>query len=164
MPDLNRCLTPNRDEVVSKVIDGEAIVINLSNGIYYSMDKVAAIVWDLIDRQVSVQTIVDEVASRYDVAPAQAATDVEKLVGQLVEEKLISETSGGRPPDMPGGVTDMAGGVTDIAASTAIRYETPVLNIYRDMGDLLALDPPQPGLENTPWRATGDDSADQAGG
>ncbi|HUF08952.1 MAG TPA: PqqD family protein [Rhodothermales bacterium] len=154
MLDLNTYLTPNRDEVVSKVIDGEAIVINLSNGIYYSMDKVAALVWDLIDRQVSVQTIADEVASRYDVAPAQAAADLEKFVAQLAEEKLISETSGGRPADMPGGVTDTP-------ESTAIRYETPVLNIYRDMGDLLALDPPQPGLENTPWRATGDDSADQ---
>lgn len=154
MQDQNTYLTPNRDEVVSKVIDGEAIVINLSNGIYYSMDKVAALVWDLIDRQVSVQTIVDEIASRYNVAPALAAADVEKLVAQLVEEQLISETSGGGPADLPDGKTDMPDGITE--------YEAPFLNIYRDMGDLLALDPPQPGLENTPWRAAGDDRADEA--
>ena len=31
-------------------------------------------------------------------------------------------------------------------------YEIPKLNIYRDMGDLLALDPPVPGLGDTPWK------------
>ena len=169
MPDLNRCLTPNRDEVVSKVIDGEAIVINLSNGVYYSMDKVAAFVWELIDREVALARIVEEVVSRYDVTPEQAAADVDKLARQLQEEKLVSETNGGRPADMPGGPIGHApayaragsGGMTDVNGGTSPRYETPVLNVYRDMGDLLALDPPQPGLENTPWRATGDDSADQ---
>ena len=31
-------------------------------------------------------------------------------------------------------------------------YDIPKLNIYRDMGDLLALDPPVPGLGDTPWK------------
>ena len=29
-------------------------------------------------------------------------------------------------------------------------YTTPKLNIYNDMGDLLALDPPTPGFEKQP--------------
>jgi hypothetical protein len=33
-----------------------------------------------------------------------------------------------------------------------LPYELPKLNIYRDMGDLLALDPPVPGLGDTPWK------------
>jgi len=36
-------LRPNEEEVASKVMDGEAILINLSNGIYYSMDKVGGV-------------------------------------------------------------------------------------------------------------------------
>ena len=33
-----------------------------------------------------------------------------------------------------------------------LPYETPSLNIYRDMGDLLALDPPMQGMAETPWQ------------
>ena len=33
-------LKPNSDGVASKIVDGEAILINLSNGMYYSMDAV----------------------------------------------------------------------------------------------------------------------------
>ena len=39
-------------------------------------------------------------------------------------------------------------------ATTAAKYAAPQLNVYRDMGDLLALDPPTPGLELTPWQDT----------
>ena len=33
-----------------------------------------------------------------------------------------------------------------------LPYEAPTLNIYRDMGDLLALDPPMPGLADMAWK------------
>jgi hypothetical protein len=38
-------------------------------------------------------------------------------------------------------------------------YEPPKLNAYRDMGDLLALDPPMPGLEDIPWEGAEDKAA-----
>ena len=41
---LKHRMQPNKEEVAAKVMDGEAILINLSNGIYYSMDKVGAVV------------------------------------------------------------------------------------------------------------------------
>ena len=31
-------------------------------------------------------------------------------------------------------------------------YTVPVLNSYKDMSELLALDPPMPGLEQVPWK------------
>jgi hypothetical protein len=146
MSDLGKRLRPNRDDVVSKVIEGEAIVINLSNGIYYSMDGVAGLIWNLIAEVRSLDEILGAIMARYDVTRSQAESDVNHLVAQLLEEKLIEasdeEMTGLAPPD--------GNGVERLA------YTPPALNIYRDMGDLLALDPPQPGLENTPWRATGD--------
>ena len=45
MLSLQSCLRPNEEEVAAKVMDGEAILINLSSGIYYSMDKVGGVLW-----------------------------------------------------------------------------------------------------------------------
>ena len=42
MLNLHHCFRPREEEIASKVIDGEAIIINLANGVYYSMDKVGA--------------------------------------------------------------------------------------------------------------------------
>jgi len=151
MTSQSKYFRPNRDDVVSKLIDGEAIVINLSNGVYYSMDGVAGTVWGLIDREMSIDEILSEVTQQYGVARSQAETDLSTLIAQLVEENLVVESSGRG---------ESANSVTS-AHSERLAYQTPTLNIYRDMGDLLALDPPQPGLENTPWKAASDGLIDE---
>ena len=141
---------PNSEEVAAKVMDGEAILINLSNGIYYSMDKVGAVVWELIEKQLSAEEMSAVLVNRYEVSNEQARTDVERLVKELLDEKLIVEAEGGSPGDR-----EETGEVEG-----KVAYEPPQLNIYRDMGDLLALDPPTPGLEATPWKDPGEEKKD----
>jgi hypothetical protein len=143
-------LKPNNEEVAAKVMDGEAILINLSNGIYYSMDKVGAVVWELIEKNCSAEEMVASVISRYDVDSTQAQNDVERLLKELLDEKLILEAG-----DVTRGHVESPPDV-----GTKDPYEAPQLNIYRDMGDLLALDPPTPGLEATPWKDPGEGNKD----
>jgi len=149
MLSVTQHVKPNNEEVAAKVMDGEAILINLSNGIYYSMDKVGAVVWELIEKNCSADEMVTAIINRYEVDSSQAQNDVERLLKELLDEKLILETD------------DAARG--DIESSPQVGtepYEAPQLNVYRDMGDLLALDPPTPGLEATPWKDPGEGNKD----
>lgn len=139
-------LKPNTDEVVSKVIDGEAVIINLSNGVYYSTDKLGAEIWGLVSEVASANEIVEAIASQYDVDRAKVEEDVAQMLNRLVEEDLVLEASVDEGSARSAAPTRTEKGV----------YESPTLQVYRDMGDLLALDPPQPGLENTPWKGDGD--------
>jgi len=129
------------EEVASKVIDGEAIIINLANGVYYSMDKVGALVWDLLQTGHSLEEVISAVSSRYDVEREQAEAHVRDLVQELVQENLVVSTENGA-----------AAPAQAMEHQDRMPYEIPKLNIYRDMGDLLALDPPVPGLGDTPWK------------
>ncbi len=139
---LQSRLRPNDQEVAAKVMDGEAIIINLSNGIYYSMDKVGGLIWELIDERYSLEEMVTALCARYDVSAEKAKSDVERLLGELVQENLVIVTE-----------DEAARKENRVQQSEQLQaYESPKLNIYRDMGDLLALDPPTPGLENTPWK------------
>ena len=135
------CLRPNENEVAAKVMDGEAILINLSNGIYYSMDKVGGLIWEMIEGKHSLETIVEVISRRYEVSSEQARTDVERLADELVQEGLVKAAE----EEAPGG------GSPSREFEQKLAYESPRLNIYRDMGDLLALDPPMPSLD-TPWK------------
>jgi hypothetical protein len=142
MLNLHHCFRPREEEVASKVIDGEAIIINLANGVYYSMDKVGACVWDLLQAGHTIEAVITEVTRRYDVAREQAESNVRDLVQELVEENLVVSTENGAAAPMDG----------EMEQQEKALYEIPKLNIYRDMGDLLALDPPVPGLGDTPWK------------
>jgi len=143
---LKHRMQPNKEEVAAKVMDGEAILINLSNGVYYSMGKAGAMVWELVEQNYSVEEMIEAVAARYEVSAKQVQTDVEQLVRQLLEEKLVlaAEDGAAREKEQPQPVKQKE------------PYESPQLNIYRDMGYLLALDPPTPGLDLTPWKEPGE--------
>ena len=143
MLNVHHCFRPREEEVASKVIDGEAIIINLANGVYYSMDKVGALVWDLLQAGDSLEEVISAVTSRYDVAREQAEVNVCDLVQELVQENLVLSTENG---------TSRVVEIKKMEQEEKVPYEIPKLNIYRDMGDLLALDPPVPGLGDTPWK------------
>lgn len=142
MLNLHHCFRPQEEEVASKVIDGEAIIINLANGVYYSMDKVGALVWDRLQLGYTLDDVITDVTGAYDVQREQAESNLRDLVEELVQENLVVSTENG------------AAAPTERAMEQQEKapYEIPKLNIYRDMGDLLALDPPVPGLGDTPWK------------
>jgi hypothetical protein len=133
----------NDSEVAAKVIEGEAILINLSNGTYYSMDKVGGFVWELIKKNYSLGEIVKVITDHYDVSAEQAKTDLETLTTSLLEENIVSIGKGEKQEK---------GFMTP--PSHKLNYETPKLNTYRDMDDLLALDPPMPNLKDIPWEGS----------
>ncbi len=132
---------PNDAEVASKVMDGEAILINLSNGTYYSMDKTASVIWSLISLQYNIDEIVNKVCEIYNVKPEDIKDDIEDLFNDLINEKIIIDSNDGK------GTGDYN------SAAENMEYEKPKLNIYNDMKDLLALDPPMPSLDDIPWQS-----------
>jgi hypothetical protein len=136
-------LEHNESEIAAKLIDGEAILINLSNGTYYSMDKVGGFIWELIKRNYSLSEMVETITQYYDVSAEQAKTDVETLAADLLEEKIVRI-----------GKWKMQDEELIESSSPKLTYETPKLNTYRDMNDLLALDPPMPNLEDIPWEGS----------
>ena len=146
---LNRdaCYEPDHERAAGEVIDGEAIVINLSTGAYYSLNKSGSEVWRLIEQRQPAAVMLDRITSSFDVAESQAAGDLETLLGQLAAEGLVRETAPGPQVAAP-------------AIGERQPYAAPVLQAYRDMQDLLALDPPAPGLSGLSWPGAGQDRAD----
>lgn len=139
---LQRRFRLNDAEVTAQVLDGEAIIINLSTGVYYSLDKVGSVLWEMIVEGHNPQEIVAAIIARYQASPEQVQADVVQVVEELIRENLIVSTDTVPPPR----VTE------ETLPQQKDPYESPKLNIYRDMGDLLALDPPMPSLTEIPWK------------
>lgn len=136
----------NKSDVNAEVIDGEAIIINVTTGVYFSLEDVGVYIWQLLTSGNSLSETIQAVIERYRVPAEQANADLETFVSELIAEGLIVETNSS--------ASSSSAGVT--ARDSVEQYEKPILNIYRDMGDLLALDPPTPGLSVTPWEEESD--------
>jgi hypothetical protein len=138
---LHTRLRRKDDDIVGKVMDGEAVIINLSNGIYYSIDQVGAAMWELIEQRYSLDEIAAAIVARYDVPRALAQDDAVRLGGELLQHELVAIAA--EEPQTP---------VPAHAVADKLPYKSPELRIYTDMEDLLALDPPTPGFADIPWK------------
>ena len=130
----------NAEQVSAQVIDDEAVIINLSSGVYYSLSGSGALAWSLLERGRSVEETAAALAQHYGIGIDQAAGDVAGLLQQLQDEQILVTRADALPTD-EGHDSFPAG-----------DYQAPALERYADMADLLALDPPMPGIENIPWR------------
>ena len=139
---LQSRLVANEGEIAAKIMDGEAILINVSTGMYHSMDGVGGFIWELIAAGHSLEQIVEAIVSHYDVDAEKAGQDVQHLATELVKENLVVSADGAAPP------------LSLEPPAEKQPYAAPALNTYRDMSDLLALDPPMPGLQQVPWEET----------
>lgn len=124
------------DSVMSEVLDGEAVIVDLQSGRYHAAVDVAATVWTAVGRGVSFDEIVIEVRRRHLDAPADAADQVRAFLAELVDQGLVAPVEAGTD-----GVAD-ALDVTDVEAPVATTpWRPPALESHDDLEDLLLLDP-----------------------
>ena len=140
MLSLSQSLAPDTSRGAAEVIDGEAIIINLTTGVYYSMQAAGAELWSMIERGESVEAMLAGITSRYDVDAGTALADLNAVLEKLLAEGLVRKSENGHREAVVA------------AGSSKLAYTPPSLQIYRDMEDLLALDPPAPGMNQIAWQ------------
>ena len=133
----------NSGDVAAKEIDGEILVMNVANGMYYSLDGVSAVAWRLLAAGHSLDQAAVALAGAYGVDESLTLADVTDLAVHLVDEGLVKVSTSGGYTDRP----------MIEAAEEHTSYSAPRLTAYSDMADLLALDPPMPGLAETSFIA-----------
>jgi len=116
----------NTPSVICETIDGEAVIIDLQSGTYYSLRDSAALVWDALLSGATVSDVLARVAA----TDATLADAVHAFVQELVDEKLLVEC----PPP-----ADAAPPTTLDALGSAI--DPPILERFTDMQELILLDP-----------------------
>jgi hypothetical protein len=131
-------LRVNTDEIAAEVVEGEAVLINLSNGTYYTMGNVGAVVWSMIERRYSLAEMVERLATAHGVERATVLDDLRALAADLVEEGLVVVARDASP----------VAGEFDSRPDDS-GYTPPTLERYTDMAEVLALDPPLPVIKET---------------
>jgi hypothetical protein len=116
-------------DVVADVIDGEAVIMNLRTGRYFSSLGAGAGCWEAIAAGHSPELVAGALAASYGLNPGAALEEVQRFVHELTENGLIVPMEGPGPDASP----------TWAVAEEPFRALS--LNVYTDMQDLLLLDP-----------------------
>jgi hypothetical protein len=119
----------NSPQAIAETVDGEAVVVNLGTGTYYSMKGDSLLVWEAIAGGGAIDEIAAHAAELSGDSEESAAAALERFCESLVNEGLIIERDG----DEPAQAVDLTGGGPGLL--------DPRFEMYTDMQDLILLDP-----------------------
>lgn len=77
-------------EVVSRILDGEAVLLHLGSGMYFGANDVASRAWERIVAGASFGEVLATLVDEFEVSEEVARRDLEEFVAALEKEKLIT--------------------------------------------------------------------------
>lgn len=80
-------------EVVSRLIDGEAVLVHPGQGKIRVLNPVGARLWELADGRSTVQALAEKLAAEYAVDLARAQEDAVTFFGDLMRRGVLTLAS-----------------------------------------------------------------------
>jgi hypothetical protein len=80
----------NEESVVSRELEGEAVMLNLASGVYFGLNEVGTRIWALIQEHGSLRKVLEAMQQEYEVAPQTLESDLLLIVEELRAKGLVS--------------------------------------------------------------------------
>ncbi len=93
-PISNNAIVKASKKQVSCDLGGEAVILDLNKSLYYGLDPVGARIWNLLQKQTTVTSILDTMVEEYDVNRNRAERDLLALLEELRKKGLIEVQDG----------------------------------------------------------------------
>ena len=126
-------------DIVFESFDGEAVVLDLSNGKYFGFSDSGSRVWQALSSGVAVQALVGATAGAATIELAE----LEGFVSRLLDFGLLAPAADAPAQPLPG----------DLKAELAATSEPLKVDVHDDLADLIIVDPIHEVEEPLGWPA-----------
>jgi hypothetical protein len=86
------------ETVMSAHVGREVVMLNMATNAYYDADDIGAVIWQQLEQPTTVQALVDELVSRYEVEATDCQRDVLTFLNDARLEGLIRIIDDPEPP------------------------------------------------------------------
>jgi len=124
----------NDAEIIHELIDGEVMLLNLTNGNYFSLDNVGVIIWEMISQNCTVEVLIEAIAGFDSANKDSMEAAIRQVVAQMIEEGLIIPVEN----DATFNRKDIIKSIDTRLRDGSIQFITPVLHMYKDIQEKYA--------------------------
>jgi Coenzyme PQQ synthesis protein D (PqqD) len=79
-------------DVVTQRVEGETVLVHLQTNEIYTLSKTASRGWDLLVTGLTRDEVQEELQREFDAPPEQIGGELDTLIANLVEKKLLRPT------------------------------------------------------------------------
>ena len=76
-------------DAISRVIDGEVVILLADESMIHALKGCGSRVWELIEEETAILEIVQKICAEYEVEPQRAREEIDEFVHKLAAMKLV---------------------------------------------------------------------------
>lgn len=80
-----------------RLIDGQAVIFTPDDSLLHTLNPVASKVWELLDGEHDLKSLVDAICEEFEVEREQATADVQEFISDLVNRGLAGSPEEAAP-------------------------------------------------------------------
>lgn len=81
----------NSKEITYRIIDREAVILNLKTGNYYSLNATGTFVWMLLENRIGIEDLANRLVEEFGIDIKIALRDTKLLLKDLILEKMVRQ-------------------------------------------------------------------------
>ena len=86
---INQRYSIDNDRITYRIIDDEAVILDLDSCFYYNLNKTGTMVWRSLIEGKDLTRIIEEISREHQVPQKTVANDVKAIITEFKKEKLI---------------------------------------------------------------------------
>lgn len=90
---LDRYPVKNHKITAHRIIDGQAVVVNLKENAFNALNEVATRIWELADGRTQVKEIIDKVYQEFEIDWEELKSDCLEFLNQMINKGLLTLSS-----------------------------------------------------------------------
>jgi len=86
---LDKYVVKNDEKTAYRVINGEAVVVNLKESTFHTFNPVATFIWEQADGRIKVVQMIERICQEFEVDWDTAEKDCLEFLGELISKGLV---------------------------------------------------------------------------
>ena len=90
----NTVISVAEEQITGDLSDGEVVILNMKDDVYYGLDQIGGSIWSLIQEPITFGEIVQTLLNEFDVEYQHCFKDVLALLEDMLSKGLIEVKNG----------------------------------------------------------------------
>ena len=86
---LDEYVNKNDEKTAYRVINGEAVVVNLKDSTFHTLNPVATFIWEQADGRINAKQMIEKICQEFEVDRDTAEKDCLDFLGELIRKGLV---------------------------------------------------------------------------
>jgi hypothetical protein len=86
---LDEYVNKNNEKTAYRTIDGEAVVVNLKDSTFHTLNPAATFIWEQADGRIKAKEMIEKICQEFEVDWDTAEKDCLEFLGELVRKGLV---------------------------------------------------------------------------